>query len=452
MDLAARAGLQAASHEAGVLDAARTLGADRFGLVHVAWGVFNRLPDLEGRARQAAARLGPGGRLSLQDAPPTTQAMDPTPTGLAPRFTRRTPDRPPTFRAAETGAGDPEALPDLADHKRVRPISPLVAALPAAGLRIEAVREGEHPVRDNRPGLAEERGAPPASASEPPPPAREPLHHGEGVKALVLAALAWAVASAAMACEAPQIPCPVRGPFGEGDYRLSLPDGEGPFPAVIALHGWGGRAGDLIASPAMAAPFLARGWAVIAPQGLPRRPGDAGGTWNSRGAAGTRDDVAFLRAVAEDAAARAPLDRARMLLSGFSGGGMMVWRIACDAPGIFAAYAPVAGLLWRPLPDRCSGGFRMLHTHGWADDVVPLEGRTVGGGAATQGDLFQGLDLLRDVLGCPAEAPTDSRARGPFLIREWDCPDGDLAFALHPGGHLVPEGWADLTLDWIDRR
>ena len=98
--------------------------------------------------------------------------------------------------------------------------------------------------------------------------------------------------------------------------------------------------------------------------------------------------MAFLRAVLADAAARAPIDPLRALLGGFSGGGMMAWRVACDAPGAFRAYLPVAGLLWRPLPEACAGPAPMLHVHGWSDPVVPLEGRSVAGGRITQGDLF----------------------------------------------------------------
>jgi polyhydroxybutyrate depolymerase len=217
------------------------------------------------------------------------------------------------------------------------------------------------------------------------------------------------------------------------------------------LHGWGGRADATIATPEIVEPLLAAGWAAIAPQGVPRRPGEAGGRWNSRASADTRDDVAFLNAVAEDAAARAGLARDRMILAGFSGGGMMAWRQACDAPESFRAYVPVAGLLWRPLPEDCAGPVRMLHLHGWSDPVVPIEGRAVAGGRLVQGDLFAGLDLMRRANGCGRDDPDVYGAEGAFLLRAWSegCdPASALAFALFPGGHRVPEGWAALALDW----
>ncbi|MEM1312991.1 MAG: CocE/NonD family hydrolase [Pseudomonadota bacterium] len=275
-----------------------------------------------------------------------------------------------------------------------------------------------------------------------------------------LAAVAALAAAAfgperAAACDAPETPCAIEGDWGAGVYHLALPEGDGPHPAVFFLHGWGGRADRTMANDGIRGALLARGYAVIAPQGMPRREGERGGAWNSFASPDRRNDVAFLAAVAEDAAARAPLDRGRIVASGFSGGGMMVWRAACDAPETFAAYAPIAGLLWRPLPEACAGPVRMLHIHGWTDPVVPLEGRSVAGGRITQGDVFRGLDLMRDANACAKDDPDEYAQAGPqnaFWLRRWtDCAPGSaLEFALFHGGHRVPAGWSALTLDWFE--
>lgn len=238
--------------------------------------------------------------------------------------------------------------------------------------------------------------------------------------------------------------CTVAG----GDYLMAVPPG--PLKgAVIFLHGHGGTGEGTLANAAMVAALAARGHALIAPTALPRQPGGPT-SWNSTADPARRDDVAYLRAVAGDAGKRLGIDPAAMLLAGFSGGGMMVWRVACDAPGAFAAHAPVAGLLWRPLPEGCAGPVRMLHVHGWTDRVVPLEGRTVGGGVLTQGDLFAGLALLRRASAC-RDAPDAVEFEGEALIRRWTscAPGASLALALHPGGHMVPPGWADMALDWL---
>lgn len=236
-----------------------------------------------------------------------------------------------------------------------------------------------------------------------------------------------------------------------GEYHVALPEGE-VKATLMFLHGFGGRGEGVIKNRGLLRPILARGYAVIAPQGLPFREGRKGGAWNSFDNPKRRDDVAFLNAVAADAVARFGLDRATMIIGGFSGGGMMTWRVACNQPASFAAYAPIAGLLWRPLPDDCAGPIAMHHTHGWSDPVVPIEGRTVGGGFATQGDLFTGLDLIRRANGCVKDDPDKYSENGIYLSRTWtECAPGSaLEMALHPGGHRIPKGWSALALDWFE--
>lgn len=236
-----------------------------------------------------------------------------------------------------------------------------------------------------------------------------------------------------------------------GAYHAAMPDGEAKATLVF-LHGFGGRSEGVIKNKRFLKPLLARGFAVVAPQGLPFRADTKGGAWNSFDNPERRDDVAFLNAVADDAAARFGLSRAAMMIGGFSGGGMMTWRVACNQPASFAAYAPIAGLLWRPLPTDCAGPLRMHHTHGWSDPVVPIEGRSVGGGFATQGDLFEGLDLIRRANGCVKDDPDKYNEKGMYLSRIWtDCTPGSaLVMALHPGGHRIPTGWSDIAMDWFE--
>jgi polyhydroxybutyrate depolymerase len=226
---------------------------------------------------------------------------------------------------------------------------------------------------------------------------------------------------------------------------LRLPGGPGPHPAIIYLHGHGGSGAGALRNDARLGGFLDAGWAVIAPDGARFRDGGPR-SWNAMASPAGRDDVAFLHAVADDAAARFGLARGRMAASGFSAGGMMVWRLACDAPGAFAAYAPVSGTLWQPLPQSCAGPAPLLHTHGLADKVVPLEGRSVAGGRLVQGNLFTALSMLRRTMGCAAGAPAP--APSGLQAEAWTGCEGRGAVTLvtHGGGHTAPSGWAELAL------
>lgn len=237
-----------------------------------------------------------------------------------------------------------------------------------------------------------------------------------------------------------------------GNYNLELPDGaaaKGAIPALMFLHGYGGSADATMSNKGMVDAVLARGFAVIAPEGLPREGTDRLSWSFIPGRPVQRDETAFLRAVADDAAVRFGIDRAHMLLGGFSIGGSLTSYVACNDPTAFEAYVPVAGSFWRPHPEGCKGPVRLLHTHGWTDVTVPLEGRKLGSGAA-QGDVWHAMEIWRVTNGCDRMLPDAFGTVGEFWLRRWtSCTPGSaLEFALHPGAHGIPKGWADLALDW----
>lgn len=236
-----------------------------------------------------------------------------------------------------------------------------------------------------------------------------------------------------------------------GAYHIRLPETPADAPVVMMLHGYGGNGMGTLGKTSMVEPLLARGYAVIAPEGLPRG-GDGPQNWNFGSSPRGRDETAFLTDVARDAAERFGISGTDVILAGFSAGGFMVNYLACAAPDTFAAYAPVSGGFWRPYPDHCDGPVRLFHTHGWSDTVVPLEGRFLGGGQWQQGDIFAGLEIWRGANGCRDENPSGTSTTGDFLRRQWaECAPGSaLELALFPGGHVVPAGWADMMLDWYE--
>ncbi|MCR8827457.1 alpha/beta hydrolase family esterase [Pseudosulfitobacter koreensis] len=252
-------------------------------------------------------------------------------------------------------------------------------------------------------------------------------------------------------CGAAPEPCAI----DTGTYHISLPDGP-PKGAIMFLHGYGGTGNASLRPDGWAGRALARGYAVIGPDGT-EMAGRNGRRWSFHpDFPQDRDEVGFLMAVRDDAAKRFDLDAGQMVLGGFSIGGSMTHYAACAAPDAFAAYVPVAGAFWRPDPATCAGPVRLLHTHGWRDTTVPLEGRVLRGAdlndpqAVAQGDVFHAMRLWRQVNGCVQLRADRFVTEGPFLRRAWDrCTPGTaLEFALFEGGHRVPDGWIDMALDW----
>jgi polyhydroxybutyrate depolymerase len=117
----------------------------------------------------------------------------------------------------------------------------------------------------------------------------------------------------------------------------------------------------------------AEGFIVVYPEGVGR-------TWNAGFCCGDAqeeevDDLGFLAQLVQTVGAERAVDRDRVYVAGFSNGGYMAYRAACERPDTLAAVASVAGTLPDFFDCRPSRALGVLEIHGTADAVVPYEGR-----------------------------------------------------------------------------
>jgi len=176
-------------------------------------------------------------------------------------------------------------------------------------------------------------------------------------------------------------PAPVPGTtehrlaFGGVDrsYRLVIPPGlpKGPAPVVVVLHGGFGTAEGALRQGGWVAAAARGHFVVVAPNGISR-------SWNAGVCCGPParqgiDDVGFVLAVLDEVEGDLRVDRDRVYATGISNGGMLAYRLACDASRRFAAIAPVSATL---VTDGCSPTepVSLLHIHGLADGNVPFDG------------------------------------------------------------------------------
>jgi phospholipase/carboxylesterase len=161
------------------------------------------------------------------------------------------------------------------------------------------------------------------------------------------------------------------------------PAGEGPFPTIFAMHGWGSNAMDLHGL----APFVAGGqFLVICPQGaIEVEIGAVNGYGWYQTQPGARPDeekvdeaVAQLAAFINEACQRYPVDRSKIVAVGFSQGGMMAYNLVVRWPKRFIAMAGIGTALPEWLAERATdreafAQLPILVEHGRADEAIPMK-------------------------------------------------------------------------------
>lgn len=215
----------------------------------------------------------------------------------------------------------------------------------------------------------------------------------------------------------------------------SARDGDGAIPLVINMHGWGSSKEQQASFSGMSEDAEERGYAVAYPQGFES-------SWNGGACCGGAkaedvDDVGFVVAIIEHLEDQACIDRDRVYATGFSNGGYMAYRIACEVPGMFAAVAPVAAVLGIA-PEDCNPDEPMsvIHFHGTADFNVAYDGRP-----------WLGAPGVREVMedwaarnGCDPDPVVTSQV-DDVTCETWPSCDGDAEVTLctiDGAGHCWP--------------
>lgn len=166
-------------------------------------------------------------------------------------------------------------------------------------------------------------------------------------------------------------------------YIVVEPDGFDPgrpYPLVVLLHGFGASMRDLVAL----SPSIDRsGYLYIfpnAPIEMTIGPGMRGYAWTTIGSGSSPDEAAraeaMLEALLEEVGQRYGAGKGRIVLGGFSQGGMMTYRYGMPNPELFAGLAVLSGgvdgqdELRDRLPVRRN--LPIFISHGTEDGVIPV--------------------------------------------------------------------------------
>ncbi len=207
-----------------------------------------------------------------------------------------------------------------------------------------------------------------------------------------------------------------------------------PVSVVVMLHGGLGSARQAEQAYGWNALAEERGFVVVYPDAV-------GAAWavggDCCGVAGTNgiDDVGFVERVLTDLASVVSYDKSRVYAVGFSSGGMMAYRLACDTT-TFAAIGVVAGTVLGDCTNPAP--ISVMHVHGTADTTVPLLGVAGDGVAQITGiPITDVVQAWRNVDRCGG---TVSRSRGAVTTNATLCAAGRAVtlVTIDGGGHAWP--------------
>ena len=162
----------------------------------------------------------------------------------------------------------------------------------------------------------------------------------------------------------------------ERSYKLHLPQGlpQGA-PLVVVLHGYGGNNDP--GRFGLNAAADRHGFAVCYPQGA--KDGRGKTCWNAGypfQADMAVDDVEFITQLVRHLQKKHGLSRRNVFCTGMSNGGEMCYQLAAQRPRLFAAVAPVSGLMleWLYKADDSTHPVPLFEIHGTADRTSAWEG------------------------------------------------------------------------------
>ena len=230
------------------------------------------------------------------------------------------------------------------------------------------------------------------------------------------------------------------------EYYLYQPDSlQNNAPLIFVLHGYSGSAQGMISYSGMNTIADENGFAVCYPQGIEDQTGY--NFWNvgySFHENQTVDDIDFLSSLAEYLQEEYNFSSQNTFSTGFSNGGDISYMLACEAPNIFSAIAPVAGCIMTWIYESCNPLLPtpVFEIHGTNDNVTWWGGdpNDVGGWGPYIG-TEEGIDFWVDINGCTNSEDIPLPNTNTINHRYFDC-DNNAEVWLYEvvgGGHDWPE-------------
>jgi len=246
-------------------------------------------------------------------------------------------------------------------------------------------------------------------------------------------------------------------------YLLYVPetiDPMKPIPLVLMFHGGGGTPEGLAAEIRFNREAADKGYMVAYPSGTGSNAGRL--FWNvlmseTYATINQVDDLGFVGRLIDDIASRFPVDAKRIYASGFSQGGMLCYRLACDEvlSARIAAIAPVGAVMTVPHADcRAARAVPVMAFAGVRDPIILYNGGTSDkiprNDRINRPSVKSGIDFWVGRAGLPA-TPMASGERGAAVMEQYGPDEAGhevILWSLQDGGHTWP-GANSVLPEWL---
>lgn len=269
-------------------------------------------------------------------------------------------------------------------------------------------------------------------------------------------------------------PSPIQNVLSSGNHNISMtvdglertyilhvpPAANHPLPLIIVLHGTYGT-GRKMESGLGFDPYAdQRGFYVAYPNAYQKPGENQTARWNDgrdtlESSYAGIDDVKFIVSMVDDIAAKVPLDKSRVFVTGASNGGMMTYRLGCETSGVFAGIGPVIGNIPELIFNSCNPTtpLNFLAINGDVDPFVPFNGGEVcadtpsrfceGGWVRSQPESLAKFSAANGCEIAPQSAILPTLVADGTTIEEQsytNCSSGAQvkAYIIHNGGHTWP--------------
>ncbi|MDS4041082.1 MAG: PHB depolymerase family esterase [Candidatus Competibacter sp.] len=235
------------------------------------------------------------------------------------------------------------------------------------------------------------------------------------------------------------------------NYYLHLPSRlpNQKIPLVMAFHGGQGNAQKFSDMTNFNAIADRENFAVVYP--------NACGYWNDGRESTTSksgNDLLFVKHLVDHLVRTRNIDERRIYATGASSGGMFTFRLACEMPNRFAAFATVIASMPVPLKLQCepSAPVALLMINGTEDKLMPWQGGTIpmGQRRGAGGEVVsvpETLAFWQRCNGCWSASKVEAVLEDPYgdgtvvKILDYPCRKKGAALklvAIEGGGHTWP--------------